>query len=429
MRNKKLFSTVVATALAATMAMPVMAADGGSVDVDVTTKTGVLRVQVPTTLAVAVDQFEIANAGAQIYSEEFPMTNLSEIAVKVDVTSTVELGTDISLASSKTATKGNEAWLAAAAMTASSSYDIADTADVTENAWDLSEANANVATFGADKTASQTFYLEKATGTATYKLAVPDADGKVGEAFARFYELTAIGTQPTNEAELKAEVDKGDVYAVVTTDAGKDGTSVTKLEKGSIADASGSIFAATNTYYTMAEEPTVLDATANGKVFVYAAMGTAGSKGAAGFTYIGKLSDEREKWDDNDIKNIKIEYTINGVTASKYDEVKGDCTYGFYPEAAQGPQVSVDGNGLITLTNFDGTTYASLSLNDGTDDWPLRDADGTWVWDKDDPSSVKTFQLGSGWVPSYLAGKDVTIIVNLKDGTKLTSSVVTFPTS
>lgn len=46
MRNKKLVSTVVASALVATtMAMPVMAAgESGSVDVDVSTKTGVLRV-------------------------------------------------------------------------------------------------------------------------------------------------------------------------------------------------------------------------------------------------------------------------------------------------------------------------------------------------------------------------------------------------
>lgn len=57
MRNKKLLSTVVASALVATiMAVPVMADDGGSVDVDVTTKNAVIRVEVPTTLAVAINQ-------------------------------------------------------------------------------------------------------------------------------------------------------------------------------------------------------------------------------------------------------------------------------------------------------------------------------------------------------------------------------------
>ena len=90
MRNKKLLSTVVATAMIATMAMPVMAADGGQVDVDVDTKTAVIRVQVPTSLAVAVNQFEKEDKGSQIYSEPFPITNMSEIPVELTVDSELE---------------------------------------------------------------------------------------------------------------------------------------------------------------------------------------------------------------------------------------------------------------------------------------------------------------------------------------------------
>ena len=57
MRNKKILSTVVASALAATtMAVPVMAADGGNIDVPVTTKTAVIRVQVPTKMDISVNQ-------------------------------------------------------------------------------------------------------------------------------------------------------------------------------------------------------------------------------------------------------------------------------------------------------------------------------------------------------------------------------------
>ena len=68
MRSKRLLSTVVASALVATtMAMPVMAADGGQVEVDVTTKTSVIRVAVPTSLEVAVNQFEKGDGGSQIY--------------------------------------------------------------------------------------------------------------------------------------------------------------------------------------------------------------------------------------------------------------------------------------------------------------------------------------------------------------------------
>lgn len=56
MRNKKILSTVVASALAATtMAVPVMAADGGNIDVPVTTKTAVIRVQVPTKMDISVN--------------------------------------------------------------------------------------------------------------------------------------------------------------------------------------------------------------------------------------------------------------------------------------------------------------------------------------------------------------------------------------
>ena len=71
MRNKKLLSTIVATALVTTtMALPVVAADGGEVDVDVTTRTAVIRVQVPTSLEIAVNQFEKGDKGSQVYSEQ-----------------------------------------------------------------------------------------------------------------------------------------------------------------------------------------------------------------------------------------------------------------------------------------------------------------------------------------------------------------------
>ena len=125
MRNKKLLSTVVASALVATiMAVPVMADDGGSVDVDVTTKNAVLGVEVPTTLAVAINQFEKGDSGSQIFSGDFDITNKSEIPVKLQVTSTATLdsASPITLVSSKKAAEDSkeangEAWLAVAAQT------------------------------------------------------------------------------------------------------------------------------------------------------------------------------------------------------------------------------------------------------------------------------------------------------------------------
>lgn len=98
-------------------------------------------------------------------------------------------------------------------------------------------------------------------------------------------------------------------------------------------------------------------------------------------------------------------------------------------EEATGPQVSLSTSGVISITNFDGTLYGSMSLNDGTQDWPLTTGtDGTWEWG-DAEDAKKEFTLGSNWMPSYLAGKTATVTVTLKDGTKITSTPVTFPAS
>lgn len=332
MRNKKLLSTAIATALAvSTMAMPVMAAgESGSIDVDLTTKTGVLRVEVPTAMAIAVDQFEIAHTGAQIQSGEFDMVNKSEMAVKVDVTSTATLGTGITLVSSTNAAStstGDEAWLAVAAKTASDSYDDGKTDSKTETLYDLTDANSNVKTFGGtENNAKQTFYLGKGSGSAAYALAIPDTNNKASVSYAQFYKLTSIATQPTSDDELQEAVNEGDVYVVAATDNAKDKAVVTKIAKG--ATVSASTFANTNTYYTADAEPATT--LSNSEKYVYASMGTAGE--AAGFTYVGKLSNAKETWTKDDIKKINIAYTIKGVTGTKFNEVKDDCTYGLYKD-------------------------------------------------------------------------------------------------
>lgn len=423
MRNKKFLSTVVATALATTMAMPVMAADGGSLDVDVTTKTGVLRVEVPTQMAIAVDQFEITQAGAQIASGEFDMVNKSEMAVKVDVTSTATLGSGINLVSSVDAAKnsdGNDAWLAVAAKTASGSYDDADT-DATENFYDLTEANANVTTFGSDDLAAkQTFYLEKGTGSAGYTVAVPK-DNKASVSYAQFYELTAIGTQPTDDAELQAEVNKGDVYVVAVapgTDP-SDKDAATKIVKGSTV-ATGT-FAGTSTYYTAADTVTAADAITDGKLYVYASMGTAGE--AAGFTYVGKLSNAKDTWTNDDIKKVSIAYDITGVTATKFDEVKNDCTYGLYAPIT-GPQFNVSASGLITMTGLTADKNFKSLFVQGSD---VEGSEATWetsAWTEANGGDL-SIQLGQSWM-DWLDGESVTAELTLTDNSTIQSAPVTF---
>ncbi len=334
MKGKKVLSTVVASALAATtMAMPVMA-EGGNLDVDVTVESGVVRVEVPTTLKVAIDQFETLG-GSQIYSDPFTIVNRSEMDVKVDVTSKATLGTGVKLLSSVdavTASKGTEAWLAAATQTAAGSYDDSTTSGTTETVGTLTEANKNVTTFESNGVANQTFYLAKGDkSTTTYTSLVPSEDGKADVSYAKFYELESIQTQPIDADELEAEAADKDVYAIVTADAGKSKQTVTKIAKGTAATSTG--FAGTNTYYTMADTETAIKDLVTTKVYAYAAT-AAQTGGSAAFTYVGKLSSAKEKWAQADISKVSIAYDIVGVPASDYATVKTDCTYGFYRSKA-----------------------------------------------------------------------------------------------
>ena len=430
MKRKKVLSTAVAGALvAAQMAMPVMAADGGSLDVDVTTKTGVLRVEVPTNMAIAVDQFEITQTGAQIASGTFDMTNKSEVNVKVAVTSTVELGDGITLASAKDAVKGNEAWLGVAAKTAANSYDDLTTDDsndpnntggtntLVEDYWDLSEKNANVTSFARGE-ARQTFYLEKGTGTVEYKMAQADASAAMTvQSYAQLFELTALTPTSNDDAGLQAEVDKGDVYYVVTADIGE-GATVKKIAKGTTVAGSADAYASINTYYTAAAVATPIGSATASTSYVYAAMNTAG--GAAAFTYVGKLSNEKETWTSEDIKKVSIAYTITGVTASNYDDVKSDCTYGLY--GVSGPQFSVDEKGLITITgltaakNYQSVVVNGASIEGGDAEWDTAN------WTEADGGDV-AIQLGSSWM-DWLDGQSVTSVITYTDGTTAQSTVV-----
>ena len=82
-------------------------------------------------------------------------------------------------------------------------------------------------------------------------------------------------------------------------------------------------------------------------------------------------------------------------------------------------------DGKISVINVDDADYQSMSLNDGSQDWPMGDSDGTWVWNAP-ASGKKEFTLGDGWM-DFFAGKTVTATVTLKDGTEITSAEVTLP--
>lgn len=397
MKGKKLLSMLTAGALAVTMVMPVMAADGGTVDVDVTTKTGILRVEVPTTLAIAVDQFETTDTGSQIFSEEFTIANKSEVNVKVNVTSTAAVKDGVALAAERadvaTATAtGGTAWLAVAAKKSASNYEAASGND---NFANLDESATNVTTFaknGTAVTAAQTFYLEKATGAA-YKTMKPAADEENnGVSYAQFYKLTEIATQPTDNATLKAEVDKSDVYVVATADKDQDDKAVTKIAKGATVDASTNTFAGTNTYYTAAGAATAKADLKATEVYVYGEMTTAGaSQPEAAFRYIGELSRNKELWDATDISKVSIAYTIQGLPQTVYDEAATEgITYGLYKEKLPMVYENQSGKYYLSVDGRAGFAAAPSSVSVGgtavaTTDYTYHD--NKWLELKNAPTA------------------------------------------
>lgn len=372
MKGKKLLSMLTAGTLAATMAMPVMAADGGSFDVDVTTKTGVLRVEVPTSLAIAVDQFETTNTGTQIYSGEFEIANKSEINVKVGVTSTATVKDGVALAAKRsdvdTATAaGGTAWLAVAAKKSANNYEAATGSDDFAN---LNEAAANVTTFaknGTATTAAQTFYLKKGTGNATYKLLKPAADKKNnGISYAQFYKLVLLTNQPTDNPTLKTAVDANDIYVVASSDAGTDGSVVTKIAKGSTVDNSNNPYANTNLYYTIEDAATAEADLKASDIYAYGELAKDTSGADAAFRYIGALSTNKETWGSEDISKVNIAYTIQGLSQSDYDAADTEgINYGLYKEKKKAVYAEVSGAYWISADGSNGFAAAPTSLTIG----------------------------------------------------------------
>lgn len=432
MRNKKLLSTVVASALVATtMAMPVMAADTGNVNVEFTTKNPVIRVVAPTSILAAVDPLEMNTAGTQIHSTDFTLVNKSEVPVKIDVKSVVTLGNGVTLVDtkkkavdSKDKTK-SEAWLAVAAETSNGKY--IETANKT--AGDLTEADKNVATFKTESTessASQTFYLDKAASATTgYTLIAPVATGGTTAAeykeqltYAQVYELTAASY--ADEAALLGALKTTDVY-VGTAEA--DGTALKLLPAGTTSLDTADKWSASNKYFTAGTENALTSTTAplsDAKKYVYGEASAAGSDTA--FRYIGKLGSGKASWSDTDIDEMDITYSIYGVTGDEF--AAANTEYGLY---LAGPQVSVDSNGLITMSNLTAEQNfksAEITLSTGTYD--ISGSPIEWIgegesWSSTDGGTLK-IQLGDAW-KTALTGETATLKVILKDDTFISTSI------
>lgn len=392
MRNKRLLSTVVAGALAATtMAMPVMAADQNSVTVDFTTKTPVIRVVAPTSILAAVDPLEMNTSGTQIHSTDFELTNKSEVAVGIDVKSVVTLGSGVTLVDTKagaiasTDSARSDAWLAVAAETSDGKY--IEAADKT--AGDLTEADNNVTTFkteSSESSASQTFYLNKGTGDAAYKLMLPVATGGKSAAqykeelnYAQVYELTE--QTYADEAGLLADLATKDVYTGGSTET--DGAALTLIPAGTKSLDTTNAFDKDNKKYYTASADNALTATdsakqiTDAKKYVY---GEGGEGDDTAFRYIGKLGSGKTSWTDADISQMTITYSIYGLTDDKYaaanleDQLYKPVTTpatSSIPESVQIPAsgditVSVTvGNDNADLTKLETSAYAGDMLTMG----------------------------------------------------------------
>lgn len=359
-RAKKVLSAVAVSALAAAqMAMPVMA-DGGKLDVTTETIAPIIRVVVPTSMQIAVNQFEVNDTGSQIYSSPFTMSNKSELPVKVSVKSTATLKSTTQLVDTKaevaTAEAGG-AWLAVAAASAANTY--TDGATTFEN---LTEASKNVAAFtqgdGTTATAKQTFYL--AGTTAAYKLLHVGETVPTDVGYAQFFLLTPVTIDTTSAATKQTSLDdalaENDIYYNATGAA--NGAALTKEEKN---DTAGTLTHSDSAvYYTVSAVPTAKDKVDGTKPYLYA-DGTVAAAGAAEFRYMGKLSEAQDSWTKDDISKVTIEYDITGVKGSQYTTVAAisGFTYGHVPAVA--PAITTTEYTVNTAAN----TEVSVTLGSG----------------------------------------------------------------
>lgn len=378
MRSKKLLSAVAVGALAVTtVAMPVMAADQGSMNVEFTTKTPVIRVAVPTSILAAVDPLEMNLAGTQIHSSDFTITNKSEVPVGIDVKSEVTLGTGVTLVDTKakaaasTDSTKSEAWIGVAAQTSANKY----IEEANKTAGDLTETDRNVATFKTDTTssaASQTFYLDKgASSTAAYKIAMPVATATTGKktvaeyrdelTYAQVYELTE-DTTITDTAKLLTKLKTSDVYEGAD---GNDGTALTLLPAGK-TDAT---YTTGKKYFTAGTDNKLENMVAD-TAYVY---GESGAGDSTAFRYVGKLGPGKTTWSDSDIDEMDITYSIYGLTDAAYEAGNVDDSYGLYEPnvaptlpstcaytAGQDAEVTVNlGAGELAASGVSSITYSN----------------------------------------------------------------------
>jgi hypothetical protein len=439
-RSKKVLSAAVVSAILAAQTLMPVAAAGGTIDADMSTKSPILRVAVPTKMAVSVNEFEMGDTGSQITSGEFTMKNMSEIPVNVKVTSQATVGADTTLVSSKQAAKDSTdtakpaMWLAAVAAVAETSGTLEYTTESDKTVNGLEGTEGNITAFGTkdennESEVIQNFYLQAATNATFKGITGAEVDAEKTAATATvggadFYELTALSNAGDDAAGAAALAADKDIYINSTAPAGGAPVTLTKVAKGT---AAGSItWTAGDKAYAIADAPTAAASLINTKSYLYIDNATTAAGDAAAFRYIGALSEAKSGWSTTDLSGITLTYDIIGISGSAYDGIAGadgkGLTYGYKKEDAV---ITLDTTGMITMN----TTTAQLSalyVNDGASDILMNSTKGSWGDTWNDTSTVLKFQLNETWV-NYAKGKTIVAKLVLKDGTTYESTAVVFP--
>lgn len=443
-RSKKVLSAAVVSAILAAQTLMPVAAAGGTIESTVTTTSPVLRVNVPTKLAVSVNEFEKGDKGSQITSGEFTMKNLSEIPVKVSVSSEAVLGTDTVLVSTKAATKETptdatkyEMWLAAVAAVKDNAgtLEYATGDKTTVEGLEGTEGNITVfETKDSKSTASQDFYLAAAADS-EYKAISKEDTIKEGAAAtatiggADFYALTKDTslTASSTTADVEALAATQDLYMSGAEATAGTAVALTKIAKGTAAADITGFTAATSVIYTVATTPTAYDDLKNATLpHMYIDNATAKAGDAAAFRYIGALSTAKSGWSAaQNLSKVNIAYTIVGISDTAYTDVAGadgsGLTYGYKAESSK---ISITAGGLMTLKGVNKTNWnGGVVVLNGTE-YAIGGASGSFVDAESDPS---TFQFASSWV-NNIKGKEITVKINLKDGSSI-EEIVAVPES
>lgn len=432
--KKQMATAAVALVFAATSLLPVDAA-GGQITADMSTKIPVIRVAVPTKMAVSVNEFEMGDAGSQVTSGTFTMKNMSETPVNVKVTSTATVGADVTLASTKAAiatSTDSSMWLAAVAAVNDNSGTLEYTTNTDKTVASLAGTEDNVTTFGTKDASNQSkavqdFYLQAATaqvykGITGAEVTAEKTSGTAKIGGADFYELEAVTLTSDDAAGVAKAAEENDIYMGAAPVGGTPST-LTKVAKGT-ATADITFMSGNKAYKLKDDTPTAAGSLDNTKLYIYIDSATTANGDAAAFRYIGKLSESKSGWSSTaDLTGITLKYDITAISTATYTKAAGadgsGLTYG-YKKA--GPSVAFTSAGSITISGLaSGQTVTAVTITytkDGNSSTENLLGNSNMTWTNNNTSGT----MKQGWL-DYLDGcGNVTLNVSLSGNVNKTAT-------